>query len=138
MNDKLESNETKVSSVKAEEKIIQAEHSTLANEVVREPKPAVYLSHDKVMKKIRNWAQDDGSTPSILVSVHDGSFHLGYYSGMGSSDCTPIDNLDPQYKEVITRLFQSGDLVESGKAFTLFPGSDFFKKLIFVNLDINK
>ncbi|MFZ8201226.1 hypothetical protein [Alteromonas portus] len=48
---------------------------------------------------------------------------------MGDSNNTPIEKLAPQYKVVITQLYESGELIESGRAFTLYPGSDSFRKL---------
>jgi hypothetical protein len=50
---------------------------------------------------------------------------------MGNSDNTPIEKLDPIYIEVIVPLYQSGELQASGKVFTLYSGSDLFKKVVF-------
>ncbi len=81
------------------------------------------------MGKVKYWVNDSEGGPSLLISVNNESFHLGYYTGMGNSDNTPIEKLAPEYKEVIIALYHSGDLVEAGRAFTLYPGSDLFKKL---------
>lgn len=89
-------------------------------------------SSDLIKAKIREWTTAD-SSPFLVISQDDGSFHLGYYSGMGNSSITPIEKLEPFYKEVIVELFQSGKLIESGKNFTFYPGSDFFKKLRFID-----
>ncbi len=90
-------------------------------------------SQEAVVEKIREWTARDAGSPSVLISQDDGSFHLGHYSGMGNSDNTPIEKLAPQYKTTIYELYQSGELIETGKAFTLYPGSDSFKKLVSVD-----
>lgn len=90
-----------------------------------------YVTREYVISKLKEWSSDEFGTPNLLVSQDDGSFHLGYYAGMGNSDNTPIEKLEPIYKEVIVRLYQSGVLQASGKAFTLYPGSDSFKKVLF-------
>lgn len=89
------------------------------------------LTEHYVLNKLREWTSDEQFTPNLLVSQYDGSFHLGYYQGMGNSDNTPIEKLDPFYKMIITKLYQSGEIRTSGKAYTLYPGSDLFKKLVF-------
>ena len=86
----------------------------------------------KTLSKVRSWTTGDSNSPTLLISQNDGSFHLGYYAGMGNLDNTPIEQLDPQYKATISQLYISGKLIESGKAFTLYPGSDSFKKLVSV------
>ncbi|KZN68239.1 hypothetical protein N473_07385 [Pseudoalteromonas luteoviolacea CPMOR-1] len=91
-----------------------------------------HKSQHSVLEKINIWSADNTDSPSLLISQDDGSFHLGYYSGMGTSDNTPIEQLDPQYKATISQLYISGKLIQSGKAFTLYPGSDSFKKLVSV------
>lgn len=89
------------------------------------------ITEEYVVNKVREWSSDEFGTPNLLISQNDGSFHLGYYQGMGSYDNTPIEKLDPFYKMIITKLYQSGEIRTSGKAYTLYPGSDFFKKLVF-------
>ena len=89
------------------------------------------LSQYDVDNTIEQWAKSDGNSPSLFISQSDNSYHLGYYSGMGNSDSTSIDKFDPLFKKTITQLHQSGELIESGKKFTLYPGSDTFRKLEF-------
>lgn len=91
------------------------------------------ITEEYVLSKLREWAGDEIGTPNLLVSRDNGSFHLGYYAGMGNSDNTPIEKLDPIYKKIIEQLYRSGALQVSGKAYTLYPGSDFFLKLAFKN-----
>ncbi|WP_448549770.1 hypothetical protein [Thalassotalea fusca] len=90
------------------------------------------LSQEDVNNAIREWTKNDSSSPSLLISQDDGSYHLGYYAGMGNSDSTPIEKFEPLFKKTINQLYQSGELKASGKEFTQYPGSDFFKKLEFV------
>ena len=89
------------------------------------------VSVNKVMNTLRQWTDERVNSPSLLVSIDDGSFHLGHYVGMGSSDSASIDKYSPLYKSAIEQLFREGQLQASGRVFTLYPGSDRFKRLIF-------
>lgn len=89
------------------------------------------LTEQYVLNKLREWTSNEKFTPSLLISQDDASFHLGFYQGMGNSDSTPIERLDPLYKEIINQLYQEGELQASGKAYKFYPGSDFFNKLVF-------
>ena len=89
------------------------------------------VSINKVMDALRQWTDEKGHSPSLLVSVDNGSFHLGYYVGMGSSDSASIDKFPPLYKTTIEQLFLKDKLQASGRVFTLYPGSERFKKLTF-------
>lgn len=86
---------------------------------------------NEVMSTLRKWTDENVHSPSLLLSLENGSFHVGYYVGMGSSDNTPIDNYPPLYNRTIEQLFHEGQLQASGRVFTLYPGSDRFKKLTF-------
>lgn len=96
------------------------------------------VTKEEVIKKIKNWTTQNSDSISVLISQEDGSFHVCYYAGMGDSNNTPIEKLAPQYKVVITELYESGELIESGRAFTLYPGSDSFRKLKLPNNVISK
>ena len=87
---------------------------------------------NSVLEKVSKWSANNTDSPSLLIPQDDGSFHQGYYSGMGTSENTPIEQLDPQYKATVSQLYISGKLRESGKAFTLCSSSDSFKKLVAV------
>jgi hypothetical protein len=50
----------------------------------------------------------------------------------GNSDNIPIEKLEPLFKKTIEQLYKSGQLRASGKTFTLYAGSDFFRKLILI------
>ncbi|MCL1137735.1 hypothetical protein [Shewanella pneumatophori] len=80
-----------------------------------------HKSQYSVADKVNEWSANNADSPSLLISQKDGSFYLGYYSGMGNYDATPIEKLDPQYKATIIELVQAGELIEKGKAFTLYP-----------------
>jgi hypothetical protein len=84
-----------------------------------------------VDEKLIEWTNEGTDSPSLLISKEDGSYHLGYYAGMGNSDNTPIEKLEPLFKKTIIEYYQSGKLKESGKTFSLYPGSGFFRKLVF-------
>lgn len=88
------------------------------------------LSQEDVNNAIRKWTKNDSSSPSLLISQDDGSYHLGYYAGMGNSDSTPINKFEPLFQKTIDQHYQSGKLLVTGKSFTLYPGSDVFRKLI--------
>lgn len=89
------------------------------------------VSINKVMDALRQWTDEKVHSPSLLVSIDNGTFHLGYYVGMGSSDSASIDKFSPLYKTTIEQLFREGQLQASGRVFTLYPGSERFKKLTF-------
>ncbi|MCH2056756.1 MAG: hypothetical protein MK214_09160 [Thalassotalea sp.] len=93
------------------------------------------VSLEKVMGTIKNWTEEKANTPtpSLLVSLDDGSFHVGYYAGMGNSDSSPLSKFMPLYQATVEKLYQQGRLVETGRAFTLYPGSHRFKSLILEN-----
>ena len=85
-----------------------------------------------VMKTIRKWTDETPSpSPSLLISVDNGSFHIGYYTGMSTSDSASIDKFSPLHRTTIEQLYRQGKLEVVGRAFTLYPGSDRFRKLIF-------
>ena len=86
---------------------------------------------NEIMLALKKWTDEKVHSPSLLVSTDNGSFHVAYYAGMGSYDSVPIENSSPLYKSKIEQLFKNGELSVSGRAFTLYPGSDRFKKLIF-------
>lgn len=89
------------------------------------------LTTEDVMDALMKWTSDELHSPSLLISLDNGSYHLGYYAGMGSSDSASIDNYSPLYKTTIEQLLRKGQMEASGRAFTLYPGSDRFKKLTF-------
>ena len=89
------------------------------------------VSVNKVMNTLRQWTDERVNSPSLLVSIDDGSFHLGHYVGMGSYDSASIDKYSPLYKSTIEQLFLKDKLQASGRVFTLYPGSERFKKLTF-------
>lgn len=84
-----------------------------------------------VIEEVRKWTTTGNDSPSLLISLDTGCFHLGFYSGMGNSDNTPLEQLDPKFKKTVLHLYKTGQLIESGNTFTLYPGSDLFKRLIF-------
>lgn len=86
-----------------------------------------------VMDSLRKWTEEEKHLPSptLLVSTDDGSFNVGYYCGMGSYDSASIDNYPSLYRATIEQLVSDGQLEAVGRAFTLYPGSDRFRKLIF-------
>jgi hypothetical protein len=88
------------------------------------------ITQEQVIQHIREWTKENNKSPSVLIPQDDGSFHLGFYCGMGA-DNKPIEKLDPLYKQAITNLHISGKLKEISKSFTLYPGSHIFKKLVF-------
>ena len=88
------------------------------------------ITQEEVVENIREWSKVNNQSPSLLISQDDGSYHLGYYCGMGVSDNWPIEKLLPLYKKAITKLHKSGKLKEFSDPFTLYPGSHIFKKLI--------
>ncbi|GEA03880.1 hypothetical protein KUL17_27770 [Alteromonas sp. KUL17] len=93
------------------------------------------VSLEKVMGTIKNWTEKKVNipTPSLLVSLEDGSFHVSYYAGMGNSDSSPLSKFFPLYRATVEKLYEQGRLIETGRAFTLYPGSHRFKSLIFIN-----
>lgn len=93
---------------------------------------AKQLTQDEVNVKLKEWASPHNHSISLLLSVDDGSFHLCYSLGMGSSDNTPIESLEPLYKKTIEVLIKAEQLSPTGQSFTLYPGSPLFRKLIFV------
>ena len=88
------------------------------------------ITPEEVVENIREWSKENNKSPSLLISQDDGSYHLGYYCGMGVSDNWPIEKLPPLYKKAITKLHKSGKLKELSDPFTLYPGSHIFKKLV--------
>ncbi|MBO9489843.1 hypothetical protein J7384_05665 [Endozoicomonas sp. G2_1] len=90
------------------------------------------LTQGDINVKLQEWTSADNHSISLLLSVDDGSFHLGYYMGMGNSDNTPIESLEPLYKKTIEELIKANKLASVGQAFTLYPGSPLFRKLVFV------
>ena len=89
-----------------------------------------------VMETIRKWTDEKpSSSPSLLISVENGSFHVGYYTGMGTSDSASIDKFSPLHRTTIEQLYRQGQLEVVGRAFTLYPGSDRFRKLLFKKQD---
>jgi len=85
-----------------------------------------------VMETIRKWTDENTSpSPSLLMSIENGSFHVGFYTGMGTSDSASIDKFSPLHRTTIEQLYRQGQLEVVGRAFTLYPGSDRFRKLIF-------
>ncbi|WP_370245940.1 hypothetical protein [Marisediminitalea sp.] len=88
---------------------------------------------NEVMDTLRKWTDEKKNFPSptLLVSTDDGSFHVCFYAGMGSSDSTSIDNYHPLYRATIEKLTQEGQLEVIGRTFTIYPGSDRFRKMIF-------
>ncbi|WP_105255660.1 hypothetical protein [Pseudoalteromonas sp. T1lg75] len=88
------------------------------------------LTQDKIISKVKLWAAKEATTPILLISQEDGSYHIGYYAGMGNYDHTPIDKLPLIYKEVIEQFYNLGYLQEAGKPFMIYPGGYHFKKLV--------
>lgn len=89
---------------------------------------------DEVISNIRKWTSDEKKnfpSPTLLVSTDDGSFHVSFYAGMGSSDSASIENYPSLYRTTIEQLVSDGQLEAVGRTFTLYPGSDRFKKMIF-------
>ena len=86
---------------------------------------------DEIMDNLKHWTSDEIHSPSLLISLDDGSLHLGYYAGMGSSDSSPIDNFSPLYRTTIEQLYRQGQLEVKGRVFSLSPGSGRFRKLVF-------
>lgn len=87
----------------------------------------------EVMDTLRKWTEEEKHFPSptLLVSTDGGSFHVSFYAGMGSYDSASIDNYPSLYRTTIEQLASDGQLEAVGRAFTLYPGSDRFRKLIF-------
>jgi len=86
---------------------------------------------DEIMDNLKHWTSEEIHSPSLLMSLDNGSFHLGYYAGMGNSDSSPIDNFSPLYRTKINQLYREGQLEVTGRAFSLYPGSGRFRKLVF-------
>ncbi|ATD00826.1 hypothetical protein PSPO_b0874 [Pseudoalteromonas spongiae UST010723-006] len=79
--------------------------------------------------KVKKWASHDKECPSLVISEETELIYLAYSTGMGNSDCTPINKLPSLYLKIIEGLYESGELKVSGKEFSLYPGSGFFRKL---------
>lgn len=88
-------------------------------------------TQEEVNEAIHQWANKETGSSSLLVSQDDGSYHISYHSGMGNSDNTPIEKFAPVFKNTVDQLYLSGELQAFGEKFTLYPGSDFFRMLIF-------
>jgi len=84
---------------------------------------------EQIIETLKKWTEHGVSSPSLLMSLDDGSFYVSYYQGMGNSDYTSIDKFSSQYKTVIEQLYSEGKLEVSGQPFTLYPDSDRFRKL---------
>ena len=84
---------------------------------------------EQIIETLKKWTEHGVSSPSLLMSLDDGSFYVSYYQGMGNSDYTSIDRFLPQYKVVIEQLYREGKLKVSGLPFSLYPDSDRFRKL---------
>lgn len=87
---------------------------------------------DKVNAAIRNFCSGDTSKPSLLIS-EKGEFLVSFYAGMGSTDTITMEKLDPLYKIMITDLYESGKIQETGESFSLYPHTIYFKKLVLVD-----
>lgn len=80
---------------------------------------------------VRQWADESSGSPSLLISQDDNTIHLSHYAGMGNTEVEPIESLKPEYRQLILNLFNEGSLVVSERrAFTLYPGSPFYKRLV--------
>jgi len=66
-----------------------------------------------------------------LLKQDDNTLHVGISAGMGNFELTPIEDCKPLLADAIKQLYETENLVPSGKARSIYPGDDLFIRLVY-------